>query len=85
MQMLHAATGPERGNFPELLLDSCCTATPAPFAAFSKFAPSEVIPWVPFGEQFVAATTHWQPDRIQSHIAGASLNPASKNLAIGWE
>jgi hypothetical protein len=85
MQMLHAATGPNRASCLELLFDTCRTFTPAPFETIGKSAPLGNMPWSPIREHFPRAATHLQHECIQSHIAGASLNSASENLAFGGE
>jgi hypothetical protein len=85
MYKLHAATGPDRGSDLELLFCTCIASTPAPFAIIGKLAPFGAVPWNPLWGHSLRATTRLERDCIQKHIAGASLNLASGNLASGGE
>ena len=85
MHKLHAMTGPNRANGPELLLCTCFTSIPAPFAIIGKLSAfRDYALDTSLGRSFQAAT-RLESACSQSHGAGATVFSTAENLAFGGE
>jgi len=85
MHKLHAMTGPNRANGPELLLCTCFTSIPAPFAIIGKLSAfRDYALDTSLGRSFRAAT-RLESACSQSHGAGATVFSTAENLAFGGE
>jgi len=85
MHMLHAATNPGCASELEPLFGARFTSTPASFVIIGRSASIGTKSWNLLEEETAAATARLEPKCIHLHPASASLNLASKILAVDGE